>query len=218
MWEIFLYVNPLCSYCLNVEQSIIDFTRKNSISTQFHFITTYNMETINEYLEMKGCKLSDLDERTKCTKEIYDAALLYKSATFQGNKKARIFLMRMQDQINVQNLPFNEKTIMDAAIYAGLEYDTIMSYKDSESVEQGLKRDQQLIKDMNIRKAPSIVIFDNANPEEPGLVINDFGDDRDKQSIEDNLNDLLSRTLLEPSEQPSLKQEAKVLNFNDFRK
>src|SRR5699024_10614455 len=111
MWEVFLYINPLCSYCLKVEQAIIDFTRKHDIETQYHFVTTNNMETINEYMQLKGYQLCDLQNRSKVSTDIYEAASLYKAASCQGNKKARNFLMNLQEQINVLDNPFNAESV-----------------------------------------------------------------------------------------------------------
>lgn len=195
MWEIFLYINPLCSYCLKVEQAMIDFTRKHDIDTQYHFVTNYNMATINDYMQLKGFKITDIEERANTSRDIVEAAKLYKAASCQGNKKARNFLMNLQEQINVLNNPFDDTTIKRAINNSGLDYKSIMTDKESQCVVQGLKRDQQLSMEMNIQKAPTAVVFDCDNEEKPGVMINDFGPASTQESISNNVNAMLEREL-----------------------
>jgi Predicted dithiol-disulfide isomerase involved in polyketide biosynthesis len=216
MWEVFLYINPLCSYCFKVEQAIIDFTRKHDIDTQYHFVTTYNMETINSYMNIKGYKLNDLEKRTEVSKEVYDASCLYKAASCQGNKKARNFLMSLQEQINTLGNPFDETSIKSAINSSGLDYDAIMEDKDSECVEQGIKHDQQLAKEMNIIKAPTAVIFDCDNEQRPGVMINDFGSTDSSELICENLAAMLETAMPETAPQPI--HSSTVINIAKFRR
>ena len=195
MWEIFLYINPLCSYCLKVEQAMIDFTRKHDIDTQYHFVTNYNMATINDYMNLKGFKIGNIEERNNASQEIIEAAKLYKAASCQGNKKARNFLMNLQEQVNVLNNPFDDTTIKRAINNSGLDYKAIMADKESQCVEQGLKRDQQLSMEMSVQKAPTAIVFDCDNEEKPGVMINDFGVSGTQESISCNVNAMLEREL-----------------------
>lgn len=216
MWEVFIYINPVCSYCLKVEQSIIDFTRKHEIETQYHFVTNYNMETINEYIQLQGYKLCDLEQRAKATQEVEEAARLYKAASCQGNKKARNFLMNLQEQINVLNNPFDDETVKTAIVNSGLDYKSIMSEKSSDCVELGIKRDMQLSKEMHIEKAPTIVIFDNEHPEKPGLMINDFGSKTSEEVINQNLTMMLEATM--PEVKPAYINNNTVVSIDQFRR
>ncbi len=217
MWEIFLYINPLCSYCLRVEQSIIDFTRKHDIDTQYHFVTNYNMATINDYVQLKGFKITDTEERTNASQEVVEAAKLYKAASCQGNKKARNFLMNLQEQVNVLNNPFDDTTIKRAINNSGLDYKAIMTDKDSQCVVQGLKRDQQLSMEMNIQKAPTAVIFDCDNEEKPGVMINDFGDPDTQESINRTVNEMLERELPQ-SISDKYQTSNTVISLDKFRR
>ncbi|MQS75868.1 DsbA family protein [Companilactobacillus halodurans] len=216
MWEVFLYINPLCSYCLRVEQAIIDFTRKHDIETQYHFVTNYNMATINGYMHLKGCKISDTKTRNKATHEVVEAAKLYKAASCQGNKKARNFLMDLQEQVNVLNNPFDDTTIRTAINNSGLDYKAIMADKDSQCVIQGLKRDQQLSMEMNIKKAPTAVVFDCENEEKTGIMINDFGEINSQEEISSNVNALLEREL--PQTDDGYVDSSTVISLDKFRR
>ncbi|PMD73287.1 DsbA family protein [Companilactobacillus nuruki] len=215
MWEIFLYINPLCSYCLTVEQSIIDFTRKHDIDTQYHFVTNYNMATLNDYMQLKGFKINDIEKRTNASQEVVEAAKLYKAATCQGNKKARNFLMNLQEQVNVLNNPFDDTTIKSAINNSGLDYKSIMTDKESLCVTQGLKRDQQLSMEMHIQKAPTAVVFDCDDEEKPGVMINNFGDINSPESINQTINTLLEREL--PQSSKSLNN-CSVISLDKFRR
>jgi len=217
MWEIFLYINPLCSYCLKVEQAIIDFTRKHDIDTQYHFVTNYNMATINDYVQLQGFKITNTEERTNASHEVLEAAKLYKAASCQGNKKARNFLMNLQEQVNVLNNPFDVTTIKRAINNSGLDYKAIMTDKESQCVVQGLKRDQQLSMEMNIQKAPTAVIFDCDNEEKPGVMITDFGDADSQEDITDNINSMLEREL--PQTEPTKYIDSNtVISLDKFRR
>lgn len=215
MWEVFLYINPLCSYCLKVEQAIIDFTRKHDIDTQYHFVTNYNMATINDYVQLKGFKITDIKERTCASQDVIEAAKLYKAASCQGNKKARNFLMNLQEQVNVLNNPFDDTTIKRAINNSGLDYKAILADKDSQCVVQGLKRDQQLSMEMNITKAPTAVVFDCDNEEKPGVMINDFGSSNNLEDINNNISALLERELPQTE---SYVNTSTVISLDKFRR
>lgn len=220
MWEVFLYINPLCSYCLKVERSIINFTRKNDIDTQFHFVTTFNMATINDYMLMKGYKPGDLEKRNEVTENIFEAACLYKAAACQGNKKARNFLMNIQNEVNVKGNPFDEKTIKRAVENSGLDYKAIVAEKDSEAVMKAVKKDQELTCQMNVKKAPTVVVFDDDAPDQPGLMINSFGDSMDEESINQNLSALLEKSMPQQfdSEQGDYHRQCDIIYIENFRR
>lgn len=220
MWEVFLYINPLCSYCLKVERSIIDFTRKNNIDTQYHFVTTFNMATITDYMLMKGYKPADLEKRNEVTENIYEAALLYKAAACQGNKKARNFLMNIQNEVNVLDKPFNEETFKLAVDKSGLDFKAIITEKNSEAVKRAVKKDQELTCEMRIEKAPTVVVFDDDNPQQPGLMINKFGSDTSENTINDNLTAMLERAIPQPDEniQSGYGHQSRIINIENFRR
>ncbi|WP_099240447.1 DsbA family protein [Companilactobacillus farciminis] len=215
MWEVFLYINPLCSYCLKVEQAIIDFTRKHDIDTQYHFVTNYNMATINDYMKLQGCKITDIEERNTASQQVVEAAKLYKAASCQGNKKARNFLMNLQEQVNILNNPFDDNTIKRAINNSGLDYKSIMADKESTCVVQGLKRDQQLSMEMNVVKAPTAIVFDCEDEEKPGVMIDNFGDSTSQESISKNVNAMLEREL--PHTQNFARNDT-VISLDKFRR
>lgn len=219
MWEVFLYINPLCSYCLKVERSIIDFTRKNNIDTQYHFVTTYNMATITDYMLMKGYKPSDLEKRNEVTENIYEAACLYKAAACQGNKKARNLLMNLQDQVNVQGKPFNEATVKIAAENSGLNFKAIVKEKGSEAVKKAVKKDQELTCEMGIKKAPTVVVFDDNHPRQPGVMLTKFGSNSSEEIINENLTAMLERAMPQQiHDNAQHHHENRVINLSNFRR
>ena len=218
MWEVFLYINPLCSYCLKVEQAIIDFTRKHDIDTQYHFVTNYNMATLNDYMQQQGFKITNIEERTNATQEVMEAAKLYKAASCQGNKKARNFLMNLQEQINVLNNPFDDTTIKRAINNSGLDYKAIMTDKDSQCVVNGLKRDQQLSMEMNVLKAPTAVVFDCDNEDKPGVMINDFGESETQEDINSTINALLEQELPQSISNNNYADTNTVISLDKFRR
>ncbi|AKP68182.1 DsbA family protein [Companilactobacillus ginsenosidimutans] len=215
MWEVFLYINPLCSYCLKVERSIIDFTRKNNIDTQYHFVTTYNMATITDYMLMKGFNPNNIEKRNEVTENIYEAACLYKAAACQGNKKARSFLMNIQNEVNIEEKPFCEDTIKTAVENSGLDFKAIITEKNSEGVKRAVKKDQELTCEMNIEKAPTVVIFDDDDPRKPGLMINKFGGDTSEDIISENLTEMLEKTMPHKAANGS---ENRIIRMDNFRR
>lgn len=220
MWEVFLYINPLCSYCLKVERSIINFTRKNNIDTQYHFVTTYNMATITDYMLMKGYKPADLDKRNTVTENIYEAACLYKAAACQGNKKARNFLMNIQNEVNILNKPFNEETIKVAVENSGLDFKAIIAEKNSDAVKKAVKKDQELTCGMGIEKAPTVVVFDDDDPRQPGVMINKFGSNTSEEIINENLSAMLEKTMPKQTNKydDHFDRESRIINIDNFRR
>ncbi|KRK78381.1 hypothetical protein FC67_GL000950 [Companilactobacillus alimentarius DSM 20249] len=175
------------------------------------------MATINDYLQQKGYKISNIEERNNASKEVIEAAKLYKAASCQGNKKARNFLMNLQEQVNVLNNPFDNTTIRRAVNNSGLDYKAIMTDKDSQCVVQGLKRDQQLSMEMSVQKAPTAVIFDCEDEQKPGVMINDFGNAASQDDISKNINLMLERELPK-NETSRFVESGTVVSLDKFRR
>ncbi|MQS45626.1 DsbA family protein [Companilactobacillus mishanensis] len=220
MWEVFLYINPLCSFCLKVEQSIIDFTRKNNIDTQYHFVTTSNMETIKDYMILKGMKPCDLEGRIGVTQDVYDASLLYKAAACQGNKKARNLLMNLQQEVNTNQRPYNDETIKLAVEKSGLDYKAIMTEKSGDAVKEAVKKDQELACKMHVEKAPTVIVFDDEDPTKPGVMINQFGSETSEEIINENLIAMLEKTMPHQISEPKSKYYTNdsIINIERYRR
>ena len=163
IFEFFLFVNPLGSYCYRCENELLKFVRNTEFKVHYHFLTFHNLQTVNQYMKNKKLDETNLDLRNEIYTKIYDAALAYKAALLQGKRPGRQFLIELQHQVNHHKRSYNNELLEE--ILNNIEIDKKMFYEDKESpvVKQEYDRDLQIAQEMNVTHTPSLVIFDNSN-------------------------------------------------------
>lgn len=171
VWEVFLFVNPLGSYCLKTEQAILDFVEKHNIQAHFNFVAITNPTNVNDILENVYHETNNLQLRNQITLSAYDAALTYKAAACQGKKKARELLMMIQNAFNNLNREYNNDLLQEIITELKLDYNEIIADKNCDLVNSSFQADQLLAREMNVTKTPSTVIFNYDSDDSNGLLI-----------------------------------------------
>ena len=163
IFELYLFVNPLGSYCYRCENELLKFVRNSDFKVHYQFVTFHNLQTVDQYMKNQKLDETDLDLRNEIYTRIYDAALSYKAALLQGKRPGRQFLFELQHQIHHHNRNYS-KELLDE-ILDNIEIDKKMFYEDkaSAAVKTAYDRDLQIAQEMNVTHTPSLVIFDNSN-------------------------------------------------------
>ena len=163
IFELYLFVNPLGSYCYRCENELLKFVRNSEFKVHYQFVTFHNLQTVNQYMKNQKLPVTDLDLRNDIYMKIYDAALSYKAALLQGKRLGHQFLIELQQQIHQQKREYNDDLLEE--ILNKVEIDKKMFYEDksSSAVKKAYDRDLQIAQEMNVTHTPSLVIFDNSN-------------------------------------------------------
>ena len=163
IFELFLFVNPLGTYCYRCENELLKFVRNSEFKVHYHFLTFHNLQTVNQYMKNQKLPVTDLDLRNDIYMKIYDAALSYKATLLQGKRLGHQFLIELQQQIHQQKREYNDDLLEE--ILNKIEIDKKMFYEDKSSfaVKKAYDRDLQIAQEMNVTHTPSLVIFDNSN-------------------------------------------------------
>ena len=163
IFELFLFVNPLGTYCYRCENELLKFVSNSEFKVHYHFLTFHNLQTVNQYMKNQKLPVTDLDLRNDIYMKIYDAALSYKAALLQGKRLGHQFLIELQQQIHQQKREYNDDLLEE--ILNKVEIDKKMFYEDksSSAVKKAYDRDLQIAQEMNVTHTPSLVIFDNSN-------------------------------------------------------
>ena len=163
IFELFLFVNPLGTYCYRCENELLKFVRNSEFKVHYHFLTFHNLQTVNQYMKNQKLPVTDLDLRNDIYMKIYDASLSYKAALLQGKRLGHQFLIELQQQIHQHKRAYNDDLLEE--ILNKVEIDKKMFYEDksSSAVKKAYDRDLQIAQEMNVTHTPSLVIFDNSN-------------------------------------------------------
>ncbi|MEG0553307.1 MAG: DsbA family protein [Carnobacterium sp.] len=168
--EIYLFINPIGSACYQAEKGLLDFIESSEDKIHFHFIPVHNFKTFSDYMKAKKLPKNDLNSRNRHFFQIYEACLAYAAASMQGKKKGRVFLMKLQHAIAIDNQPFSKKLIYDIALKSNLDIEMFLEDKQSEFAKTAFESDQKVAREMNVLSNPSCVIF-NDHSSNHGLLI-----------------------------------------------
>lgn len=169
-FEFYLFVNPLGLKCYKSEQELIHSLDVISSKVDVHILTFHNQQTIDHFLEQIHKTDCTLEERNEMYHLIYQAALAYKAASLQGRKLGRRFLIRIQEAFHHHHHTFNQREVITIAKEIGLDLEIFMKDLRSDFVKQLFLRDQQIAREMQVDRTPSLVIFQNQSSDD-GILI-----------------------------------------------
>lgn len=155
--EIFLFVNPMGTYCYETEQVIKSFTNERKEKVRVRFIPLLNFHTVGSLI--KGKEDATLTDRNELYTHSYDVSLAFQSASIQGKKKGRNFLMALQNKIMNEGRKVSTKLFLEVAEEIRLDLEMFEEDLTSDFSKRAFNKDQKLAQDMNVENAPSCVIF-----------------------------------------------------------
>lgn len=175
MIEIYLFVNPLGKNCFQLEQQLIQFIEeeygeKSKEKVQFRFLPLVNLQTIGDVMQTNGISQTNLNERNQLFSITYSAALDCKAAHFQGKKKGRQFLSKLQEAVCCKKIPYSKE--LAESIFS--EIGDLMMFKEdrqSEFVKEAFFSDQKMAREMGIKKHPSAVVYNYSDEHNFGVLV-----------------------------------------------
>lgn len=173
MLEIHLFVNPLGSRCFQCEHDVLKVDQKLDTKVNYRFIPFFNMETIQQTIDLYQLDQHSLAVRQCVSNTIYRVILDYMAASFQGRKRGRQFLLVLQSALINNNQGYSIDLVKKAATEAKLDLEMFMEDRDSQLAKGAFHKEQQTAKDLGITKPATAVIFDTEEPEY-GFLFNHF--------------------------------------------
>lgn len=159
MIEIYLFVNPLGSFCLKAEKDILKLVETKKQKIHFRFIPLVNMKMINYILNIYNIHIDSVEKRNTFFKNSYSAALDYKAAQLQGKKKGRYVLMKLQETVTQKNIAYSHQLAEQFITDIDGDVDMFRFDRQSNSVVDSFHTDQKIAREMGVVTPPSAVIF-----------------------------------------------------------
>ncbi|EGP4885646.1 TPA: ClpXP adapter SpxH family protein [Enterococcus faecium] len=176
MIEIYLFVNPLGEYCFEMEQQLLQFIEEeygtpSKEKMQFRFLPLVNLQTIGDVMQQKGISQNNLEKRNHLFSTTYSAALDCKAAQFQGKKKGRRFLIKLQEAVGCNNIPYSRALAESIFEEIGGDLNMFKEDRQSDFVKEVFFSDQKIAREMGITKHPSAVVYNYACDRDFGVLV-----------------------------------------------
>lgn len=175
--EIHLFVNPLGQNCRHSEIDIAKCNQMSAVKVRCTVVPLLNMTTIQQTMMLYHLPAHDLDVRAQVCQTLYQAILDYKAAQFQGQKRARQFLMYQQEVLANHHLHYNDHLAVSIAQSVPLDIEMFKEDRHSEMVKKGFRDDQKLASQMGITESETAIVVDTTNPS-CGIKIDNFSFER----------------------------------------
>lgn len=205
LFEFYLFVNPLGRNCYYSEQELIKAVGMISSSVDIHILTFHNQRIITDFMKQFDIPTTDLVTRNHIYRTVYKASLAYKAASMQGKRKGRIFLMKMQKQVQGKIDRLSKEFVYDLAKDVGLDVDIFKEDMQSDFIRQLYLNDQKIAVDMQVKQTPSLVIFENTS-DQSGYIL-------DGKITTDSIFTQLDEIMLEECDQAHERQKAAPAPF-----
>lgn len=173
MLEIHLFVNPLGMRCFRCEQDVLRIDQQLRTKVNYQFIPLFNMDTIQQTMKLYHLNDHDLNVRQQTSATLYQIILDYKAALFQGRKRGRHYLLRLQSALIHEGADYSEALAQKIAQQAQLDLDMFWEDRKSELAIKAFKKDQYMADEMGVTQTATAVVFDSEQPVY-GYMINNF--------------------------------------------
>ncbi|WP_314425592.1 DsbA family protein [Leuconostoc lactis] len=157
MLDIYHFSNPFSPTCLKTEERLLYITPGLATRTRLRFIPLINPDTVTEYATHRAVLTG---QPTSLADTIFHVVCDYKAAQIEGNKKARNFLVQIQQRVTNQNLPYSEALSVATAQQVGLNTDDFLHNRVTDDTLAAVIADQKLAQTMLQRQEAAIAIDD----------------------------------------------------------
>lgn len=173
MIEIYLFINPIGSVCYEAEKQILELMSQENKKIQLRIVPLMNLKTIDDIMKRKNISACNIEYRNQLTKDIYEASLDFKAAQLQGKKRGREFLLKLQHAVSVEGRTYTRE--LSKELFSQMTGDLEMFLEDRESdfVKEAFVSDQQVAREMGIKKHPSAVVYNYACDRDYGVLVED---------------------------------------------
>lgn len=200
--EVYLFVNPLGTRCLNSENSILKLADTVVGDVSYQFIPLLSPKVIDQHLKHLHQNYHDLDLRNRQFVTHYNVILDYKAALFQGKKLGRKFLLAVQSALVCDQLEYSDELIIALANQVGLDVEMFIEDRRSPLAQRAFQSDQKLAAEMKV-DTPATAVLYNADISDYGLLLTDVSYQALYEICEDH--GLLAEQVMTSSEKPNLR-------------
>lgn len=167
--DIFLFIHPLDTYCHCDVNRLITAFSNSSVKMYCHIIPYQNKEMLDKYIQENNLPLNDLSLRYNIEKTALNVTRLFKAATFQGKKKARLFLYYLNHFTKEFHYQLTTDMFLSAATQANLDVDMLFKDSTSERVDKLIEKDTRMANKYTVSCVPSVIVFDSSHTD--GILI-----------------------------------------------
>lgn len=210
MFEVFLFIDPLCKSCRNSENTVLKLSEDIDSKFKLQFVPIYNLKVV----QTDFCNSNNQLKKKLSSEELSylykNVVLDYKAASFQGMKKGRRYLLAIQDKILSKGLKYSDELAIQTAKECNLDVEMFEEDRRSKLAIDSIEKDQQLVNDMNVDSPASAVIFNCSDSERDGILTRNveystlFRACCDTEFTPDNIKNALSESNLNKSKRNHL--------------
>lgn len=172
MYEIFLFINPIGTYCFDVEQEIEHAVNRLDLQVCYHFIPLANLTTIREDILRRSLNSGLTNDYSYYNHAAFGALKYYHAVRLSyGNRRARAFLCSLQADINEKGIMYGHKLIGDLLEQLHIDPQEIDKNLHSTCLTDSINQDAELAKNWQIRKTPTTIIFNDTVQSSQGLLL-----------------------------------------------
>ncbi|QBO35306.1 hypothetical protein EQG49_01920 [Periweissella cryptocerci] len=176
MLEIFHFINPLQMESMTAEKHLLTKTAALKTKTNYKFIPMNNLQVVNSYFATSDQEAS-LANRNKIAQLLYQISTDYEAMAFQGQRKARQFLLALQTALLVNQQPYSSALVIGIADDLNTDVAMFQEDRSAPATAQIVRANQQLATEMGVASTPSAILFDY-DRFDYGLIIDDFDEVR----------------------------------------
>ncbi|WP_208558816.1 DsbA family protein [Marinilactibacillus kalidii] len=163
--EIFLFVNPLGAKSYEAEEIIEVFSKERDEKVKVRFIPLLNFNSVKRQLLDEKYHSTSIENRNRLYTDSFNASLAYAAASMQGKKKARKFLMVLQEMIMESQGFLTKSIVIAAAKKAKLDLEMFEEDLMSDIAKSAFTKDQKLAEEMAVNDTPSCILFNGVDAE-----------------------------------------------------
>ncbi|MEC6749078.1 DsbA family protein [Marinilactibacillus sp. XAAS-LB27] len=163
--EIFLFVNPLGVKSYEAEEVIETFSKERDEKVKIRFVPLLNFKSVKKQLLDEKYNSTSVENRNRLYTDSFNASLAFAAASMQGKKKARTFLMNLQESILNSNGFLTKSMMLDCAESAKLDTDMFEEDLESDLAKAAFTKDQKLAEEMAVKDTPACVLFNGSDVE-----------------------------------------------------
>lgn len=160
MLEVYHFANPLASDCLATEMRLQEMVN-HLPKARLRFIPLVHPEVISTLATtIDQYEWPVLAEEQDADSVAFRVCLDYKAAQLVGNKKARPFLIALQEKLQ-NGAAYSDALVLSLAAEIGLDADDFNQYRQASEASDAALADQQLAEDMLPADGSTIAIENN---------------------------------------------------------
>lgn len=172
MFEIFFFINPIGIYCYDIEKKVQQTTAALDIDVCCHYIPVVTFATIQNDVIRRRQENQTLNSVSCYSIAIQRALQDYHALKIAyGNKKARNFLFILQQKLDHDENIFSNHLSRQIIKKMGLNFETVQKLRDSDYIKDSIQQDQKLIKQWHIKVTPTIIIFNENQVNNSGVLL-----------------------------------------------